>query len=149
MNTVQGYVHDMGAAMLGGVSGHEGLFSNANDLAVLMQMLLNKGSYGGVKYLNPETVRLFTTRAKGSTRRGIGFDLGAADKNVVTNLSKMASDPTFGHTGFTGTCAWADPEKNIVYVFLSNRTYPSSNNWRLAKGDYRERIQTAIYEAAL
>jgi len=149
MNTVQGYVHDMGAAMLGGVSGHAGLFSNASDLAVLMQMLLNKGSYGGIKYLNPETVKLFTTRSKGSNRRGIGFDLGVADKNIVTNLSKMASEPTFGHTGFTGTCAWADPEKNIVYVFLSNRTYPSSNNWRLAKGDYRERIQTAIYEAAL
>lgn len=149
MATIQGYVHDMGAAMLGGVSGHAGLFSNANDLAVLMQMLLNKGTYGGIRYLNPETVRLFTSRAKGSTRRGIGFDLGAIDKNVVTNLSKMASEPTFGHTGFTGTCAWADPEKNIVYVFLSNRTYPSMNNWRLAKGDYRERIQTAIYEAAL
>jgi len=149
MRTVQGYVHDMGAAMLGGISGHAGLFSTSRDLAILMQMLLNKGTYGGRTFLKPETVRLFTSRCNGCGRRGIGFDMGMTDKNTVSNMSRLAGDKTYGHTGFTGTCTWVDPDKNLVYIFLSNRTFPTMDNRKLNKGDYRERIHTAIYESML
>lgn len=146
---IQGYVHDMGAAMLGGVSGHAGLFSNSRDLAVIMQMLINKGSYGGKEYLTPQIVRLFTSRCDGCNRRGLGFDLGVTDRQTPSNMSKLASDKTFGHTGFTGTCVWADPENDIIFVFLSNRTFPTMNNRKLVKEDYRERMHTAIYESLL
>jgi len=104
---VHGYVHDMGAAMLGGVSGHAGLFANANDIAVIMQLLLNEGYYGGKQYFSPETVKLFTQRHQYSTRRGIGFDMFELNPNRNPNLSKKASRNTFGHLGFTGTCTWA------------------------------------------
>ncbi|MCB0642114.1 MAG: serine hydrolase, partial [Phaeodactylibacter sp.] len=144
---IQGYVHDMGAAMLGGVSGHAGLFSDAEDLAVLMQLLLNKGYYGGTWHLDPQTVRQFTSRCPKCTRRGIGFDMKQLDESIPLNVSARASDSTFGHLGFTGTCVWADPEHNLIYVFLSNRTYPSMRNNKLGKMDIRPRIQTAIYEA--
>jgi beta-N-acetylhexosaminidase len=144
---VHGYVHDMGAAMLGGVSGHAGLFSNASDLAALMQMLLNKGYYGGQQYLQPETVDLFTQRCQGCTRRGIGFDMKQTDPFEPVNMSEKASSHTFGHLGFTGTCAWVDPEHQLVYIFLSNRTYPSMRNNLLGKMDIRPRIQTAVYDA--
>ncbi|MCB9265220.1 MAG: serine hydrolase [Lewinellaceae bacterium] len=147
LETVQGYVHDMGAAMLGGVSGHAGLFANAHDVAVIMQMLLNKGEYGGRQFLKPETVATFTTRHPRETRRGIGFDMRQLDPSRWINLPAQASDDTFGHTGFTGTCAWADPEKQLVYVFLSNRTYPSMNNYKLNKMKTRRRILTTVYEA--
>lgn len=149
MQQIDGYVHDMGAAMLGGVSGHAGLFSNANDLAIFSQMLLNKGEYGGVRYLKPETVALFTTRFGGSTRRGLGFDMKELDPKKTQTVSDKASSNTFGHTGFTGNCFWVDPDNGIIYIFLSNRTYPSMNNNRLINGDYRTRIQNVIYEARL
>ena len=144
---VHGYVHDMGAAMLGGVSGHAGLFANANDVAIIMQMLLNNGYYGGQQHLKPETVRLFTNRFPGDTRRGIGFDMKELEGSHSQNMSPWASAATFGHLGFTGICTWADPINNIVYVFLSNRTYPSMNNYKLSKEDFRPRIQSIIYEA--
>ena len=144
---VQGHVHDMGAAMLGGVSGHAGLFANANDIAIIMQMLLNEGSYGGKQYFSPETVKLFTQRHQYSTRRGIGFDMFELNPNRNPNFSKKASRNTFGHLGFTGTCTWADPDNNLIYVFLSNRTYPTMKNRKLYKGDFRPRIQDLIYEA--
>ncbi len=144
---VDGYVHDMGAAMLGGVSGHAGLFANANDLAIVMQMLLNKGYYGGLEMLQPETVELFTTRHSACTRRGIGFDLRQLNPTKSQNMCAEASDNTFGHLGFTGTCTWADPDRNIVYVFLSNRTYPTMKNNKLGSDNYRPRIQQVIYEA--
>ncbi|MEM1318781.1 MAG: glycoside hydrolase family 3 N-terminal domain-containing protein [Bacteroidota bacterium] len=144
---VQGYVHDMGAAMLGGVSGHAGLFSNANDLAILMQLLLNGGYYGGQQLLQPETVRTFTTRHPSDTRRGIGFDMKELSPSRNANLSDKAAAGTFGHLGFTGTCVWADPENNIIFVFLSNRTYPSMKNFKLSKEDYRPKMQSIIYEA--
>ena len=146
---VQGYVHDMGAAMLDGVSGHAGLFSNAQDLAVLMQMLLNGGSYGGKKYLSPKTVRTFTSRFYRSTRRGIGFDMKELDGSKKENMSDKASDSTFGHLGFTGTCVFADPEHDIIFIFLSNRTYPSMNNNKFGKKNYRPRIQTVIYDSLI
>lgn len=145
--TVQGYVHDMGAAMLGGVSGHAGLFSNAPDLAALMQMLLNKGYYGGERYLAEETVERFTKRCPDCLRRGIGFDMKQLDPNMVLNMSPLASERTFGHLGFTGTCVWVDPEEELIYIFLSNRTYPSMKNNKLGRINTRPKIHTAIYEA--
>ena len=146
---VQGYVHDMGAAMLGGVSGHAGLFSNAHDLAVLMQMALNEGQYGGKQFLQPEVIESFATRYMTSTRRGLGFDMKELNANNNQNTSPRTSDKTFGHTGFTGTAVWADPSFNLVYVFLSNRTYPSSSNNTLNKNNYREKIQDIIYQSIL
>lgn len=144
---VHGYVHDMGAAMLGGVSGHAGLFASANDLAIIMQMLLNKGYYGGKQYFSPETVKLFTKRHPSSSRYGIGFDMLELDTERNPNFSTKASHNTFGHLGFTGTCAWADPDKNLIYIFLSNRTYPTMKNKKLYEGDFRPRIQDVVYEA--
>jgi len=147
MQEVRGYVHDMGAAMLGGVSGHAGLFSNSRELAVLMQMLLNKGVYGKKRYLNQQTVYTFTTRFNKSSRRGIGFDMKELDASKNKNMSPLASASTFGHLGFTGTCVWADPEKQIIYIFLSNRTFPTMHNDKLVKRDYRARIQSVIYKS--
>ena len=144
---VQGYVHDQGAAMLGGVSGHAGLFSNANDVAKIMQMYLWKGFYGGKRYFKPEVLELFNTcyYCEEDVRRGVGFDkpqLG--DVGPTCGCVSMTS---FGHSGFTGTFAWADPEEEIVYVFLSNRTFPDSNNRKLIKSNLRSNIQELIYEA--
>lgn len=147
--TIQGYVHDMGAAMQGGVGGHAGIFSNANDVAKIMQMYLQKGFYGGKRYLKPETIDKFNTcyYCEKGVRRGIGFDkpqLGTAGPTCgCVSLS------SFGHSGFTGTYAWADPEKEIVYIFLSNRTYPNANNNRLLKEGIRTEIQRLIYEAII
>lgn len=144
---IQGHVHDMGAAMLDGVSGHAGLFSNAKDLAVVMQMLVNMGYYGGKQYLNPATVHTFTTRHSDDTRRGIGFDMLELSPERELNLSGKASKQTYGHLGFTGTATWADPEENLVFIFLSNRTYPSMRNNKLGRYDFRPRAQTIIYNA--
>jgi len=146
---IQGYVHDMGAAMLGGVSGHAGLFSNANDLAKLFQMLLNKGEYGGRRYLSKETVALFTRRHLGSTRRGLGFDMKELSDQKSANMSELAGALTFGHTGFTGTCAWADPEHRLIFIFLSNRTFPSMENNKLIVANYRPRMQSVVYRALM
>ena len=144
---VQGYVHDMGSAMLGGVSGHAGLFSNSYELGVIMQMLLNSGYYGGTQYLKPETIKLFTQRHPRSTRRGIGFDMKELNDKKRNNISEKASDRTFGHTGFTGTYAFVDPDYNLVFVMLSNRTFPSMNNKKYIRGNYREKIHTLVYSA--
>lgn len=144
---VHGYVHDMGAAMLGGVSGHAGLFANAKDVATILQMLLQEGYYGGRRYLSPETVRKFTTRHPRSTRRGIGFDMLELDREHEPNLSLLASPATFGHLGFTGNSVWADPEHDLIYVFLSNRTYPSMRNRLLVELNTRPRIQSLAYRA--
>ncbi len=144
---VQGYVHDMGAAMLGGVSGHAGLFSTARDLAALLQMLLWDGRYAGQQLLQPATIRKFTTRHPRSTRRAIGFDMPELSPDRPPNLSTQASPDAFGHLGFTGTAAWADPEHNLVYVFLSNRTFPSMDNYKLNRLDFRPRLQDAAYDA--
>ncbi len=146
---IQGYVHDMGAAMLRGVSGHAGLFSNSGDLVKIFQMLLNNGYYGGVQYLKPETIKMFTTRHLGSSRRGIGFDMKELQPKSKPNICRFASDAAFGHFGFTGTCVWVDPEYKLIYIFLSNRTYPTMNNNLLNQEDYRSKIQEAIYRAFL
>jgi len=145
---IHGHVHDPAAAMLGGVAGNAGLFSDAGSLAVIMQMLLNKGTYGGRKYFSEETVKLFTTRyyRDGNNRRGLVFDKPEPDVLKIGPTAIAASLSTFGHTGFTGTAAWADPQHDLVYVFLSNRVYPSAVNNRLAQGNYRTDIMQAIYE---
>ena len=135
--------------MLGGISGHAGLFSNATDLAAIMQMLLQNGHYAGHRFLSAETIASFTTRFPGDSRRGIGFDMQQTDTSASPNMSLLAPPETFGHLGFTGTCVWADPKDEIVYIFLSNRTYPSMRNYKLSKNDYRPRIQSLIYEAKM
>ena len=145
---VQGHVHDPGAAMMGGVGGHAGLFSNASDLAVVMQLFLNNGEYGGERYISEKTVKEFIKCqfCKNGNRRGIGFDKpepsgkGGPTCECVSYLS-------FGHTGFTGTMAWADPDQDIVYIFLSNRVYPDAENNKLLKMDVRTNIQQIIYDS--
>ena len=144
---VQGFVHDMGAAMLGGVSGHAGLFGEASDLAIIMQMLLNEGYYGGRRFFKPETVRLFTTRHPESTRRGIGWDMAELAGSRSSNISAFASAKTFGHLGFTGTCVWADPETGVIFICLTNRTYPSMSSNRWGRQNYRPKLQDAVYRA--
>ncbi|TVZ28251.1 beta-glucosidase-like glycosyl hydrolase [Gillisia sp. Hel_I_86] len=144
---VLGYVHDQGAAMQGGIGGHAGLFSNATDVAKIMQMYLNGGNYGGKQYFEQETLDKFNTcyYCKEDVRRGVGFDKPQLGKAGPT--CGCVSLSSFGHTGFTGTLAWADPDKEIVYVFLSNRTYPDVNNRKLIREDIREKIQQIIYES--
>lgn len=144
---IRGYVHDPGAALLGGVSGHAGLFSTATDLAVLFQMLLNKGTYGGKKYITAPTVELFTRTHLENNRRGLGFDKPELDPTKAGPTAKSASPATFGHSGFTGTCVWADPEYQLIYVFLSNRTYPYATNNKLAQQNIRTEIMQAVYDA--
>ncbi|WP_203295781.1 glycoside hydrolase family 3 N-terminal domain-containing protein [Luteirhabdus pelagi] len=146
---VQGHVHDQGAAMLGGVSGHAGLFSNANDIAKIMQMYLWKGFYGGTRYFKPETIDAFNTcyYCEDDVRRGVGFDKPQLDE--VGPTCGCVSMTSFGHSGFTGTFTWADPEEEIVYVFLSNRTYPDASNRKLIGSDLRSNIQKAIYDAII
>lgn len=141
-----GTVHDQGAAMHGGVAGHAGLFSNANDLAKLAQMLLQGGHYGGYRYYNPETIELFTRQQYHSSRRGLGWDKPVLNEwNSPT--SRFASKATYGHTGFTGTCMWVDPEFQLVYIFLSNRVHPDMNNRKLLDANIRSRIQDIVYES--
>ena len=144
---IHGYVHDPGAAMLGGVGGHAGLFSNAYDLAVIMQMLLNKGNYGGIQYFRSQTVDLFTAKFSDKSRRGLGFDKPSSMGGVDGNTAGSASAFTFGHTGFTGTCAWADPKENLIFIFLSNRIYPDAANNLLSKDNVRTKIQQKVYDA--
>jgi beta-N-acetylhexosaminidase len=142
---VHGTVHDERAAMLGGVAGHAGLFGNANDLGKIGQMLLNKGSYGGVQFFKPETVELFTARQYDNSRRGLGWDKPTVgDWNSPTTT--YASPATFGHTGFTGTCIWVDPEFDLVFVFLSNRVWPDRSN-KLLNANIRTRIQEVVYKS--
>ena len=144
---LQGYVHDMGAAMRGGVSGHAGLFSTAYEVGIMMQTLLNEGYYGGKRYFHPVTVSLFTARPEDETRRGLGFDMKQLDPTKNLNMAQEASYATYGHLGFTGTCAWADPLNNLVFVFLSNRTYPDMKNNILSKDNYRPLLQSIVYNA--
>lgn len=147
--TTKGDVHDEGASMFGGVAGHAGLFSNAYDLSLLYQMLLNGGEMNGERYLKPETIRLFTSYNSKISRRGLGFDKPEKDNAIRKDPypSLLASPRTFGHTGFTGTCVWVDPEHKLVYIFLSNRVHPTRDNKKLLQLDIRGKIQDAIYTA--
>lgn len=144
---IHGYVHDQGAAMLGGVAGHAGLFGSAHDLAKLMQMYLQKGSYAGVEYFDSITVNEFIRcqYCSDDNRRGIGFDKPQLEGPGPT--CGCVSPESFGHTGFTGTLAWADPEEEIVYIFLSNRIHPSAENRKLLSLSTRTKIQEVIYDA--
>lgn len=142
---LQGYVHDQGAAMAGGIAGHAGLFATANDLAIYGQLLLNRGEYGGDRYFKGETVDLFTSRQSAVSRRGLGFDRWDPD-TTKHYPSRLASDATFGHTGYTGTCIWIDPKEQLIYVFLSNRVHPAVST-KLSTLNIRGRIQDAVYEA--
>lgn len=147
---VQGDVHDPGAALKGGVAGHAGLFSSAYDLAKLMQMLVDGGTYGGERYLSEAVVQEFTKcqfcKPDGSgNRRGLGFDRPSTTNKGPT--CECVSYASFGHTGFTGTMAWADPETRVVYIFLSNRVYPSAEKNKLAELNIRTRIQEVVSNA--
>ena len=148
--TLQGYVHDMGAAMQNGVGGHAGLFANANDVAKLMQLYLQDGFYGGKQYLQSETVAKFNQRyfENEEVRRGLGFDKPQLNPEVK-NTCGCVSSKSFGHSGFTGTYTWSDPETEIIYVFLSNRTFPTMENTGLIKQDIRTKIQQIIQDADL
>lgn len=142
---VEGYVHDQGAALAGGVAGHAGLFSSANDLAILFQMMLNGGIYGGKQYFQPSTIEMFTSRQSDVSRRGLGFDRWDPDP-ANRYPSELASPQTYGHTGFTGTCVWVDPKSKLIYIFLSNRLYQQPAN-KLSSLRVRPKIQDAIYQA--
>ncbi len=143
---IRGSVHDPGAAMLGGVAGHAGIFSNVYDLAAIMQMLLDSGKFNGIKYFKPETIALFTKYNSDISRRGYGFD--KPEKDNLTKAehypSAFASAQTFGHTGFTGTCAWADPANKLVFIFFSNRVYPDVSD-KLIKMNVRVKLMDLFY----
>jgi beta-N-acetylhexosaminidase len=141
-----GTVHDEGAAMLGGLAGHAGNFSNAGDLLKFGQMLLQKGYYGGYQYFKAETVDYFTAKQFDTSRRGLGWDK-PVQSDWVSPTSILASPKTFGHTGFTGTCMWIDPEFDLIFIFLSNRVYPTRNNNKLSSLNIRSRIQDVIYQS--
>jgi CubicO group peptidase (beta-lactamase class C family) len=141
---VQGYVNDPGSAMAGGVEGHAGLFANANDLAIFYQMLLNQGVYGGKSYYNPGTVKMFTSRQSKVSQRGYGYDRISDNQQPDDYRSEQA----FGHSGYTGTYVWVDPKYNLVYIFLSNRTYPDDGKtFGVSKINLRPRILDMYYKA--
>ncbi|MEN8786913.1 MAG: serine hydrolase, partial [Flavobacteriales bacterium] len=149
---IQGYVHDQAAAMMGGIGGHAGLFSNSTELATIMQLFLNGGVYGGDTYFGDSTILEFTTapylNSVTKNRRGIGFDKPTTDLENGPTCDAV-SMKSYGHSGFTGTRAWADPEHDLVYIFLSNRVYPDAENWKLVKNDIRTRIEKVIYNSFL
>mgnify|MGYP003307505637 FL=1 len=147
---IHGDVHDQTAALFGGVSGHAGLFSNARDLAVMMQLLLNGGYANGTQFISEETINYFTSApfADNENRRGIGFDKPDLDPDAkYYTPSKQSSMSSFGHSGFTGTFAWADPENQLVVIFLSNRVYPTSDNNKISKLNIRTKIHDLFYKA--
>ena len=142
-----GYVHDEGAALFGGISGNAGLFSNANDLAKLYQMWLNGGEYGGERYLSEESIKLFTTTKSSISRRGLGFDKPDPQNSRTNPTSPGTPIEVYGHTGYTGTSFWVDPNNNMIYIFLSNRVNPSRSPNRLSSLEIRQRIQEELYKA--
>jgi CubicO group peptidase (beta-lactamase class C family) len=142
-----GYPHDEAAALMGGVSGNAGLFSNANDMAKILQMLLNGGTYGGKRYISETTSQIFTQAKSSISRRGLGFDKPDNSKQNSKLTGKSTPESAYGHTGYTGTCFWVDPDNQLIYIFLSNRVYPSRSYTNLMDMDIRTRIQDVIYEA--
>lgn len=148
---VHGHVHDPGTAMIGGVGGHAGLFSNANDLAKLMQLYLQNGEYGGISYFQPETIKIFTSAPNSSNgnRRGVGFDKPETNPSRNGPTARSASPESYGHSGFTGTIAWVDPVDDLVYVFLSNRVHPDQFSNKLLQMNVRTKIQQIIYDAII
>ncbi len=149
---LHGYVHDEGAAMMGGVNANAGLFGNAMDLAKLMQMYLNGGVYDGRRYISEATLEEFTRchYCEEGNRRGLGFDKPLITYDAkMSSTAKDASPESFGHSGYTGTFVWADPQYNLLYIFLSNRVYPTRNNPKIYRLNIRPRIHEAIYQAML
>jgi len=146
-NEVQGFVHDPDAAFLGGVSGNAGLFASARDVAAVYQMILNQGEIDGIRYLSPETCKFFTTTTSASGRRGLGYDKPIPGNHKFSPCCELAPKAVYGHTGYTGTCCWVDPVNDLVYVFLSNRTYPYDGVNKLSKSGIRTKIQEVIYQA--
>lgn len=144
---IRGYVHDESAAFQGGVSGNAGLFSTANDLAKVLQLFLNLGTYGGERYISTETSRLFTQSKSPDSRRGLGFDKPAIGNPKSSPCGLLTPPSAYGHTGFTGTCFWVDPDNKLLYIFLSNRVTPTRTNNKLGALNIRPRIQDAIYKA--
>ena len=144
---IHGHVHDPGAAMLGGIGGHAGLFANAHDLATIMQLFLNKGKAGNLQLISEKVVDEYTRVQFKGNRRGAGFDKPTPSKKGQT--CELVSAESFGHSGFTGTFAWADPVYKINYVFLSNRVCPSAENWKIRDMNVRTNIQEVIYKAVL
>jgi CubicO group peptidase (beta-lactamase class C family) len=139
---VRGTVHDENASALGGVSGHAGLFSTAPNLAIILQMLLNGGTYGGERYLKEEIIRDFTTRQSQTSSRGIGWDIKASPRSWA---GRLLSEKSFLHTGFTGTSVVVDPTRNLIIVFLTNRVHPTRANQKI--GSVRPQVHDAIVEA--
>jgi len=146
---IHGNVHDEIASIFGGVAGHAGLFSNAYSLATIMQMNLQNGYYGGIQYIQPDIVQQFTDRQYRFNRRGMGWDKPQIIGDEYNPASYFASTDSFGHSGFTGTYAWVDPEYNLIYIFLSNRTFPDADNKKLIDLEVRKRIQTIIYSSII
>ncbi len=153
MEQIHGYVHDEAAAMMGGISGNAGLFGAANDLAKLMQMYLNMGVYGGKRFISEETLKEFTRYqfADNKNRRGLGFDKPLLENQKLnpeeTYPTISASSSSFGHSGFTGTFTWVDPEKELLYVFFSNRVYPTRENQKINDLNIRTSILQVLYDA--
>jgi CubicO group peptidase (beta-lactamase class C family) len=148
---LQGHVHDMGAAMLGGVSGNAGLFGSANDLAKMMQMFMNGGSYGQHRYINEATLKLYTScyNCEDENHRGFGFNKPVFWEEDAGPACNSASPESFGHSGFTGTLAWSDPEYDLVYIFLSNRVHPDMGNNKLIDMNVRTEVQQVVYNALM
>lgn len=144
---VQGSVHDETAAFSGGIQGNAGLFSNANDLAKLCQMWLNRGMYGGEQILSSDVVNTFVTSKSPNSHRGLGYDKPNLAKPEWSSTCEEAGPTVFGHTGFTGTCFWVDPENDMIYIFLCNRVYPSRNNKAFTEVGARAGIMKALYQA--
>jgi CubicO group peptidase (beta-lactamase class C family) len=133
--------------MMGGVGGHAGLFGSAGDLAKLLQMNLQGGYYGGVRYLVPETIQLFTSQTDSLNRRGLGWD--KPDKNAIYGyISRYATAQSYGHSGYTGTVAWVEPSKELIIIFLSNRVHPNDNP-RIIRQHTRRKIQDIVYESII
>ena len=143
---IQGFVHDMGASMQGGIGGHAGLFGNAEDVARVMHLFLNKGSYLNYEIFSSKSFDLFNKRHFKNNRRGIGFDKPQLDEDIQSTCG-CVSDQSFGHSGFTGTYTWADPHNKLIYVFLSNRTYPSMTNNKISENNIRTEVHRLINDA--
>jgi CubicO group peptidase (beta-lactamase class C family) len=144
---IQGYVHDHGAAIIGGVAGHAGVFSTSNDLAKIMQMFLWKGAYGGQQIVSPDVVKIFTKSHNSGNRRGLGFDKPEPDEKKASPVCAEASLCSFGHSGFTGSLVWVDPAHQLVYIFLSNRVCPDATNNTLAKTNIRTDLLKVFIKA--
>lgn len=144
---IHGYVHDELAAFSGGVQGNAGLFSTGNDLAKLLQMWLNGGTYGGKRFYKPETVKVFTTEKSPNSHRGLGFDKPVVGDPDASNTCEEATPETYGHTGFTGTSFWVDPVNDMFYIFLSNRVSPTRSNPNFGRISARSHIHSLIYKA--